>query len=439
MKPVTVLALILTLALCHGGVAAAQQPAPAQPSYEREVPAALLAQVKLSEDSARALALTKVPGGTVEVVELVRQQGKPNWVWDIKVPGKRGVSLAGSAGEAQSAPQLRFSGDFRLRYEYTSSGNGAPSLGREVVRLRTGITYALREDIVLRARVATGDPGDPNSTDVTLGAFADDLAISLDVVSFEVSRPRWAGFAGKFTNPFQYTELVWDGDVNPQGLAGRALVGDKASVTGTLTGLYFIVDQQANNLGSDMAGGQLTISVPAGSAWKLSWSAAYYDYRIRSLTAAGTGDTRSNRLAPGGTAYLSDFNLLDLLVAIDYSGLGERYPLRVVGDYVYNDGATDLNTGWGSDVFLGKIQRQGDLRYRYGYGMAETDAVLAAFSHDNTTLGTNYEAHTLSVDAVPITGLLLNATLYHYRPREVAAGVAREFQDRLRLNATVAF
>jgi hypothetical protein len=347
------------------------------------------------------------------------------------------VSLAGSSAAAQSAPPLRFGGDFRVRYEYTSSGNGAPSLGKEVVRLRAGITYSLREDVVVRARLATGDPGDPNSTDVTLSAFLDDLAISLDVASVEVTRPHWAAFAGKFTNPFQYTELVWDGDVNPQGVAGRVVVGDKASVTGSLTGLYLIVDKQANDLSSDMGGGQFTVSAPAGSGWKVSGSAAYYDYRIRSLTTAGTGDTRSNRLAAGGMAYLSDFDLLDVLVGIDYSGLGERYPLKLVGDYVHNSGATDLNTGWGADLFLGRAQRPGDVRYRYGYWEVESDAVFAAFSHDNTTLGTNYDAHTLSVDAVPISGVLLNATLYHYRPHEVASGVVREFQDRLRLNATV--
>jgi hypothetical protein len=345
---------------------------------------------------------------------------------------------AGSA-PAQTAPVLRFNGDFRVRYEYTTAGNGSLALGREVVRLRAGITYPLRDDITVRARLATGDPDDPNSTDVTLSSFVNDLAVSVDLASVEMTRPRWAAFAGKFTNPFQYTELVWDGDVNPQGVAGRVLLGDKAKLAATITGLYFIVDQQANNLSSDMGGGQLTVSTPAGTGWKVSGSVGYYDYRIRSLTAAGSGDTRSNRLAPGGAAYLSDFDLLDVLVAVDYSGLGERYPLRLVGDYVKNSGATDLNTGWGADAFLGRSQRQGDLRYRYGYGVTETDAVLAAFSHDNTTLGTNYEIHTLAVDAVPIGGLFLNATLYYYRPHAVAAGVARDFQKRLRLNAMVAF
>ena len=51
----------------------------------------ILAQVKVSEDSARALALAKV-AGAVESVELVRHEGKLTWIWDIKVSGKRGIT-----------------------------------------------------------------------------------------------------------------------------------------------------------------------------------------------------------------------------------------------------------------------------------------------------------------------------------------------------------
>jgi hypothetical protein len=110
-----------------------------------------------------------------------------------------------------------------------------------------------------------------------------------------------------------------------------------------------------------------------------------------------------------------------------------------VGEYLHNFGADGPNTGWGTDLYVGRSQKTGDARFRYGYALAETDAILAAFAHDNTTLGTNSETHTLAVDAVPLTGLLLNATFYVYRPHEVAAGVRRVYQNRLRLNATVSF
>lgn len=339
-------------------------------------------------------------------------------------------------GQGQTPPALRFNGDFRVRYEYTTRGNGAPSLDREVVRFRLGMSYPLRPDLVVRARLATGDPDDPNSTDVTLGNFVNDFPFSLDLASVELNRPRWGLVAGKFLNPLLSTELVWDSDVNPQGVSGRLTVGKPGSVTGTLTALYFVLNQQVADSGSDMAGGQFAVKAKAGARWQVTAAAGYYDYRIRSLQNTNQGDIRGNRLAPGNTAYLSDFNLLNLVFTADYTGFGERFPLRIVGDYVHNSGANDLNTGWEADVYVGRITRPSETRWRYGYAVAQTDAILAAFGQDNTTLGTNYEIHTLSVDGMPIAGVVLTGTLYAYRPHEAAV---RQFQTRLRLNTMVMF
>jgi hypothetical protein len=341
---------------------------------------------------------------------------------------------------AQEPGKLRFGGDFRLRYEYTSEANGSPATGKEVVRLRAGIAYPLTDYALVRARAATGSPGDPNSTDITLGQFVDDLAFSLDLASIELTRPHWALYGGKFTNPFLTTELVWDGDVNTAGVGGRGMLGNKESVTATLTALYFVIDQQPNDLSSDMGGGQVAVSAKAGKEWGLTAAGAYYDFRIRSLTATDAGDIRTNRLAPGGLTYLSDFDLVDAIVAVDYTGFGERFPVRVVGDFARNLAVEDgPDTAWWADLFVGRIQGPGQVRGRYGYAEVETDAVLAAFAHDNTTMGSNSDTHTLAVDAIPTKGLLLNATLYHFRPHQVPAGTDRQFQTRLRLNATVTF
>jgi putative porin len=336
------------------------------------------------------------------------------------------------------APALRFSGDFRVRYEHTTRGNGAAPLGREVVRFRLGLTYPLRPDVTVRARLATGSQEDPNSTDITVGDFVDDLVLSVDMASVELNRPRWGIFGGKFSNPVLSTELVWDGDVNPQGIGGRVTLGTPGRLTGTVTPFFFVIDQPTTGAqASYMGGGQFAVSTATGARWRFTAAAGFYDYRIASLAAAdGPGDTRGNRLAPGNTRYLSDFDLLDALVTLDYTGFGARFPLRLIGDYVHNSGANDLNTGWAADVYVGRVTRPGETRWRYGYAVAETDAILAAFAHDNTTLGTNSETHTLSVDGVPIPGMLLTATLYAYRPHEAPSP---QYQARLRLNAMVTF
>jgi uncharacterized membrane protein YkoI len=70
--------------------ALAQQPT--APAYKRDVPARLAAHAKVSEDSARVIALQRVPGGTVQALELEREGGVLLYSWDIKVAGKPGTT-----------------------------------------------------------------------------------------------------------------------------------------------------------------------------------------------------------------------------------------------------------------------------------------------------------------------------------------------------------
>jgi uncharacterized membrane protein YkoI len=71
-------------------LAALQQPA--APAYKREVPDSLAAKATVSEDSARAIALRRVPGGTIQALELEREGGTLLYSWDIKVAGKPGIT-----------------------------------------------------------------------------------------------------------------------------------------------------------------------------------------------------------------------------------------------------------------------------------------------------------------------------------------------------------
>lgn len=79
------------------GIAAAQQPARsrARPhpthAYKREVPRRLLAQTKISEDSALKIAMARMPGAKVRAVELENEHGHLIWSWELKLAGKAGI------------------------------------------------------------------------------------------------------------------------------------------------------------------------------------------------------------------------------------------------------------------------------------------------------------------------------------------------------------
>lgn len=346
-----------------------------------------------------------------------------------------GTPIAAPASEVSS--RLALSGDMRVRYESNFGVNGVRDRGRGVLRARLRAAYAVNDWLAVGGQLATGDPDDPNSTDVTLSNFDDDLQVSLDQAYIRFAPGNFQAFLGKIPQPFVRTDLVWDGDVSPEGasISYMAPLGDAKLKANAL---YFIVDEAVAGPDSRMIGGQVALETPSAPL-QAELAVGYYDYSLRSVAGADVGDFRSNLFANG--RYLSDFNLLDVIATVTWNGLSERWPVRVVGDYVHNFGAaTGADTGFGIDLLVGRASQPGDWRFNYGYAQVETDAVLAAFSHDNTNLATNYLQHTLAVDFVPRPHFTLNATYYRYRQKDVVAGLDfLGWQNRLRLNFMVGF
>lgn len=56
-----------------------------------DIPANLAAKAKISESAARATALARVPGATVEAAELENEGGKLLYSYDLKVAGQSGI------------------------------------------------------------------------------------------------------------------------------------------------------------------------------------------------------------------------------------------------------------------------------------------------------------------------------------------------------------
>ena len=341
-----------------------------------------------------------------------------------------------------AAPQTRLdvSGDFRLRYEGNYGDEDAPDWQRGVLRARLGATYAVNERLIIGGRLATGDPDDPNSSDVTLSNFADDFDVSLDAAYAKLVIADATLWGGKFQLPFTRTDLVWDSDVNPQGIgANYALPLGGGALK--LAGLYFLVDQSVAGSDSSMLGAQLGFELPVNEKLRAELAAGWYDYALPGVAGADAGDLRSNLIGPDGR-YVSDFDLFDVIGSLTFHGQ-ERWPLRLTAEFVRNLGArTSGDTGYSIELFAGKTSGRGDWRLGYGYSVAEVDAVLAAFSHDNTTIATNYRQHALVINYAITKDVILDATLYHYRPYDAAfSGVndPEDWLDRMRLNVLVAF
>src|SRR3546814_11294762 len=96
------------------------------------------------------------------------------------------------------------------------------------VRARLRASYAIDDHFTIGTQIATGDPDDPNSTDVTLGSFVDDFAVSRDQAWVRYRNGGLTVQAGKLQPPLQRTGIPSVEEPSAQGAAlpyPPALVG----------------------------------------------------------------------------------------------------------------------------------------------------------------------------------------------------------------------
>ena len=167
------------------------------------------------------------------------------------------------------------------------------SKDRNLLRLRArlGFEAAIAEDWTAVFRLASGSDNSPVSTNQTLGGFFSKKSIWLDqaFVKYEPADGN-SLVLGRMPNPFVHTEMVWDDDINPDGIAvnlshtfhglglhatGAVFSIDYASDAAPTTALS---DSKSGNDGNKwLFAGQIGASYDARPL-KLSFDAAYYDY-----------------------------------------------------------------------------------------------------------------------------------------------------------------
>jgi hypothetical protein len=371
---------------------------------------------------------------------LNRVEGRPEAASSSTETAMAPKPVPSFVGSAAGDDRLNISGDFRVRYESNFSKGRANDRDRTVLRARLRAIYAVADWLTAGGQLATGDFDDPKNVDITLGNFDNKLRVSLDQAYLRASSGTAEIYAGKIPQTYVSTDLVWAPDFNPQGFSAsyKAELGDTASLKATA--LYHIVDEASSGPDSRMIGGQVTLDAAPTSQFSVQLSGAYYDYRLRSTAGGTPNDFRSNLFANG--RYLSDFDLLDVIGSATFTGLGERWPVRVVADYVYNFGAINSDdTGFAADIVFGRTANRGEFSFGGGYAVAETDAVFAAFSQDNIALATNYRLYSGYVDYAIRSNLILNATLYRYRVKDSPIGgiVPNPWLNRFRVNLVAKF
>ncbi len=355
-----------------------------------------------------------------------------------------------------------FSGDIRLRDEPFFGGPFDQSQVRN--RLRFRLRFAgdakFNDDFRGGFMLTTGDLNNQISSNQTANQFYTRKPLDLDRAFVEYRPHSFRPLTltgGKFAYPWVSTELTWDKDLNPEGLAQTmafdlesapvlkriALVGFQlpfAEVAGVSPKNKSIVQSAAY-------GGQLQTEWKFAGWLKLSAYAGYFDWHnpdsvalsVAVANAASpnfgllklnsnsdqnaTVTTTGTFIATGqkvitNSQFASKFGILDTIARFDIATRAPRLESR-----------------------LGRTSEKGDWNFSYTRIFVEREAVLAVFNYSEMRQGTNTSQHRVEVFYQAEKNIQLGFTGLFGRPLVTASspGPAENLLKRLQFDVLYKF
>jgi hypothetical protein len=312
--------------------------------------------------------------------------------------------------------EIELYGDARLRYEYRGGRTASNDLTnpndwyerhRERYRLRLGLRGTLADDWFFGIRLETSS--NPRSTNVTFGGDANNgpFAKNDDGIFVGQAYFGYKGFpditltGGRMPNPLVTTSMVWDDDINPEGLAeqwkhtftltfgggggaesvqsygkeGKGVVATQAGEPFKLkidvfaNFAQFVYDDTnpENPIGPEPSG------VPTTDAFMLAWQVGarftfpkniYFQLAPTLYNYTGTGDTFFTHFV-GDTTDDNQTGVNSLLVFDIPAEIGWKIgelPMRIFGDFAVNFDADDRAAAAGHSG-------SGGSRYAYEIGL----------------------------------------------------------------------
>lgn len=344
--------------------------------------------------------------------------------------------LIAAPADAQSSwtDSISLSGDTRLRFE-SIDADGSAQRDRSRFRARFGLEAQPSDDIKLVFRLATGD-GSPVSTNVTMdsGFSAKDILVDRAYVDWTLNE-MWSVRAGKMKNPWFRaggTPLVWDSDLNPEGIA---FIGKSGALFGSLAAMS--VEERASSDDSLLLAAQGGWKGKINDQGTLTAGASYFSYTDTVGQAPFyDGDANGNTVDLSGD-YLSDFRLVELFA--EYQTTINDLPLTVYGDLVQNtDAISNQDLAFTIGATLGNAGSAGDKQIGYAWLDTEADAVVGTFNDSDFAGGvTDARGHLIQAKYSVRDNVTLGGTLI-LTERGTLSGTALDY-NRLMLDIEFSF
>ncbi len=338
---------------------------------------------------------------------------------------------AATGGAQKWLKDLKFSGDLRLRYEafkYSADAAETDDRNRFRYRLRYGFEKKFNEEMSVGFSMASGENTgtnglniDPTSTNTTFDNNFNFKSVNIEK-AYATYKPSFLSnrgvlsstsiTGGKMNNPFEKgsSDMIWDRDVKPEGLAEtmdfKFYEGENVTLNGFANFGQYILDEDATVDGdANLFAYQIGINPIVYTPFferpvDITSAFSYYDYqgyaRKSNFIIGGGSLARGNPNVDGITTELDagDFNVLESYNEIAVYPF--NFPTRFFGDFAVNTGENALgfasngnilgntvtgeNNAYAFGIKLGSIVQKGDWEASWAYKHIGANAVVGAFN-----------------------------------------------------------
>jgi len=280
----------------------------------------------------------------------------------------------------ETLQRISWFGDMRLRYEIVdratdnSTANdpdGHLDTERPRVRFRFGAKAHVYKNLDFVFRFSTGGDGASTSGNTTLDGTFGNKAISLNLAygTWEIIDGLTVQ-GGKGNNPFMRSEVVWDSDVNPEGISEIYQKQSGDTTLQFIAGQYIVEEtDRKNDIDSDDVvllawQAQLHQKTKVG---KFKFAVALYDYNNLTDQGSavtkqlGSGDGQRNSQVVGTDVNTTNMQTLDFMAGWS-SPLGSKHG-SLFGEYALN---TDADAPAGNNTIAQGLDTAWQLGFKFG-------------------------------------------------------------------------
>jgi hypothetical protein len=384
----------------------------------------------------------------------------------VLMVGVSGTCLAAESNAPAATPapapktwadSVTLKGDFRYRYE-TINDDAKKDANKETYtrqrdRIRARLAAEAKVNDKTKAVVGLSTGGsDPISGNQTLGdgAAKKEMRLDLAYIDFKAleNGPTEVNVqAGKMKNPFMTMndDLMFDGDLSPEGVALKAQTGNDVVTIYGNAGYIWIQERDSKDAAMLLAG-QGAMKFQFIPEFSLTLGASYYGFQNLEgydvIDWEGKNNAYGNSTKKGSVsgsttnkAWASEYTPVVYFASLDVWVAG--VPVSIFAQELSNTEADTLDQGHMYGVSVGKAKRVGTFEAGYSYTELEKDATVGMWTDsDRWGGGTDGKGHKVYAKYQIMKNLQLGAAFFK-DDKGIAKGGTD--YDRMQLDLVAAF